>query len=250
MSYLKLEKICIDFEVQNYRQISTSFINGIIGGKFIGKKNKNIVIRALDNINLEIKTGDRIGLVGANGAGKSTLLRTLARVFKPSEGKFTWEGKITPLLNQTPGMEMEDTGLENIEIVCMLLGMSEEEIGEKINGIVEFSGLGDFINMPIRTYSTGMLARLGFSIATSINPGILIVDEGIGAADAQFSEKAAKKVNELLNASEILILASHSQHMIEQWCEKAIWLDHGKIQMIGSVTEVFTSYNNFISIKG
>lgn len=248
MGIIQLKKVGVDFEVQGIKQIRTSIIRGVTGGKLIkNNSDKLLTVRALDGIDLIVNSGDRIGLVGSNGAGKSTLLRVLANVYKPTIGTYFSSGKVTPLLNQSPGMEMDDTGYENACTVCMLLGLSQDEIRVKVPEIIEFSGLGDFASLPIRTYSTGMIARLGFSIVTSLDPGILIVDEGIGAADAQFAEKASKRLNSLLEKADGLVLASHSQALMEMWCDKAIWLKGGSIEMYGSVADVYEGYNNFVA---
>jgi len=146
------------------------------------------------------------------------------------------------LLNQTPGIENEDSGYENIITIGMLLGMSLVEITEKAPKIVEFSGLGDYIHLPIRTYSSGMQARLGFSICTALEPGILLLDEGIGAADAQFAEKASKRVKDMIEQTEILVLASHSDALIESMCNRAALIHHGRLMELGPVDEVMKAY--------
>lgn len=249
MAYISLEQVGVDFPIfganKNFR---LSLISGLTGGKILPKslQAKSIIIKALDDINFELRSGDRIGLIGHNGAGKSTLLRVLAGVYQPTSGRISIEGKLTPLLNQTPGIEPEDSGYENILTVGMLLGMSLEEIKGKAPEIIEFSGLGDFINFPIRTYSTGMQARLGFSICTSIDPGILLLDEGIGAADARFAEKASARIKGLLEKTEILVLASHSDAMIREMCDRAVLMHHGKVLEIGNVSDVLKTYHGIL----
>ena len=170
----------------------------------------------------------------------------LAGVYQPTSGRMSIEGKLSPLLNQTPGMEPEDSGYENILTVGMLLGMSLDEIKGKAPEIIEFSGLGDYINFPIRTYSTGMQARLGFSICTSIDPGILLLDEGIGAADARFAEKASARIKGLLEKTEILVLASHSDAMIKEMCDRAVLMHHGRVLDIGNVSDVLKTYHDIL----
>ena len=249
MAYISLERVGVDFPIfganKNFR---LSLIDGLTGGKILPKslQTKSIIIKALDDINLNLRSGDRIGLIGHNWAGKSTLLRVLAGVYQPTSGRMSIEGKLSPLLNQTPGMEPEDSGYENILTVGMLLGMSLDEIKGKAPEIIEFSGLGDYINFPIRTYSTGMQARLGFSICTSIDPGILLLDEGIGAADARFAEKASARIKGLLEKTEILVLASHSDAMIKEMCDRAVLMHHGRVLDIGNVSDVLKTYHDIL----
>jgi len=245
MTHVKLESVIVDFPVFGAnKNLRLALINGITGGKILPKslQTKAVTVRALDNISIELKKGDRIGLVGHNGAGKSTLLRVLAGVYQPTSGTIDIEGRITPLLNQTPGIENEDSGYENIITIGMLLGMSQVEITEKAPEIIQFSGLGDYINFPIRTYSTGMQARLGFSVCTALEPGILLLDEGIGAADAQFAEKASKRIKNMVEQTEILVLASHSDALIESMCNRAALIHHGQLLELGSVNEIMKSY--------
>ena len=188
-----------------------------------------------------------MGLIGHNGAGKTTLLRVMAGAYHPTSGRMYVEGRLTPLLNLTPGMETEDTGLDNITTIGMLLGMSREYITSKTQQIVEFSELGDYIHLPVRTYSTGMQARLAFSIATSLDPGILLLDEGIAAADAAFSEKASQRVKELTSRTEILVLASHSDSLIDEMCDRAALLHHGKLVEFGPIKTVRMTYQKLVA---
>lgn len=249
MSYVQLKNVSVDFPMfGSNKNLRLSLIKGITGGRILGSsKHQAISVRALDDISLELRSGDRLGLIGHNGAGKTTLLRVLAGVYAPTQGNIIVDGKITPLLQQAPGLEMEDSGYENIITCGMLLGMSMDEIQSKVASIIEFSDLGDYIFFPTRTYSSGMLARLSFSIATSIDPGILILDEGIGAADARFSDKAAMRIKELVSKTDILVLASHSDALIESMCNKAILMDHGRLIDFGSVSEITKRYQRLLS---
>jgi ABC-type polysaccharide/polyol phosphate transport system ATPase subunit len=245
MAHIHLQHACVDFPIFGAtKNLRLSLISGLTGGKILPKsmQTKAMIVKALDDINLELKSGDRIGLIGHNGAGKSTLLRVLAGVYQPTSGTIHIEGRITPLLNQTPGVEVEDTGYENILTIGMLLGMTLIEITEKAPEIIEFSGLGDYIHLPIRTYSSGMQARLGFSICTSLEPGVLLLDEGIGAADAQFAEKASLRIKKMVEQTEILVLASHSDAMIASMCDRAALIHHGRLMELGPVAEVMKAY--------
>src|SRR5262249_3029527 len=182
MSLIHLERVGVDFPVFGAaKNLRISLIQGLTGGRLLPPRLRAspIVVKALEDVSLELRRGDRVALMGHNGAGKSTLLRVLAGVYYPTSGRLRIEGRLTPLLNTTPGIEPEDSGYDNIVTIGMLLGMPLPEIREKAPEIVEFSGLGDYIHLPIRTYSSGMQARLAFSIATSLEPDILLLDEGI-----------------------------------------------------------------------
>ena len=245
MSRLALDKVGVDFPIfGSHKNLRLSLLSGVTGGRIMPKHlERPVIIKALDDVSFELKSGDRIGLMGHNGAGKSTLLRVMSGVYCPTEGRVEIEGKLTPLLNLTPGIEMEDTGYDNIITVGMLLGMSLEEITEKAPSIVEFSELGDYIHLPIRTYSSGMQARLAFSISTSLEPGILLLDEGIAAADARFAEKAARRTKEMMEKTEILVLASHSAELLASMCDKGALLNHGKLVEIGPFEQVKAAYH-------
>jgi ABC-type polysaccharide/polyol phosphate transport system ATPase subunit len=249
MSRLLLDTVGIDFPIFGVNQIlRLSLLRGLTGGRILPKsmQQTSIMVKALDEISLDLKSGNRVGLIGHNGAGKSTLLRVMAGVYYPTIGQVRIEGKLTPLLNLTPGIEVEDSGYENIITVGMLLGMSREEIDAKAPEIIDFSELGDYIHLPIRTYSSGMQARLAFSISTSLEPGILLLDEGIATADARFAEKANYRVKELIEKTEILVIASHSEALIESMCDKAALLHHGRLLEFGPVEAVVKSYHRVL----
>lgn len=249
MSHVKLENVGVDFVMfGSKRNLRLSFIDGITGGRILPEKlkGKTVVIKALEGISLELSSGDRLGLLGHNGAGKSTLLRVLGGIYTPTAGKISINGKITPLLNQSPGMEPDDTGYDNILTVGMLLGMSLDKIKAKAPEIIAFSDLGDYIHLPVRTYSSGMLARLSFSIATSLDPGILLLDEGIGTADAKFADKASRRVKELLSNTDILVFASHNDTQIAEWCNKAALMHHGRMVDMGDVAEITKHYHSLL----
>jgi ABC-type polysaccharide/polyol phosphate transport system ATPase subunit len=207
-----------------------------------GRHKKRVTVRALENVSLEIRHGDRLGVLGHNGAGKSTLLRVLAGVYTPTYGRITIDGRVSPLFNTSPGLDMEDTGYENILTCGLFLGMTREEIRRKTSDIAEFSELGDYLALPVRTYSTGMLTRFGFSIGTSIDPEILLLDEGLGAGDARFAEKVRTRVDSLIGRSSILVLASHSEDMLRSMCNRAIVLNSGGLVMVGQIDEVIDRY--------
>jgi ABC-type polysaccharide/polyol phosphate transport system ATPase subunit len=197
---------------------------------------------ALADVSLAIPAGKVVALVGHNGAGKSTLLRVLAGVYEPTSGRITMSGSVSPLFNASPGLDPEDTGYENIMTCGLFLGMTRDEIVRKTPDIEQFSELGEYLSLPCKTYSTGMLTRLGFAIATAIDPEILILDEGLGAGDARFAERAGHRINSLVERASIMVLASHANSLIKSMCTKAVLMDGGCVRAFGPVAEVLEAY--------
>ena len=197
---------------------------------------------ALKEVNCQVEKGEVFGVVGRNGAGKSTLLKIVARILQPTCGRMVSQGKIAPFLELGAGFHPELTGKENIFLNGALLGFSHKEIARNIDEMIAFAAIGDFIDAPIRTYSTGMIARLGFSVATTIRPDILLIDEVLSVGDALFQEKCIKRMNEFRDQGTTIILVSHDLNLIESFCEHAIWIDHGEILRAGSATEVISDY--------
>jgi len=241
-----LDNITVDFPIYGSQKSFRSALRQATGGliRREGSHQQRVEVRAIDGLSFTLKHGDRLGIIGHNGAGKSTLLRVCAGVYTPSQGRVLIEGRVSPLLNVSPGLDPEDTGYENILTCGLMLGMTREEIAKKKPDIEEFTELGDYLSLPVRTYSTGMLTRLCFAIATAIDPGILILDEGLGAGDARFAEKAKERVDSLIERSSILILASHNVALIQSLCNTAIIMASGRIQLSGSVSEVIEAYQN------
>lgn len=200
-------------------------------------------LRGLDGISFTAKRGDRIGLIGRNGAGKSTLLRTLAGIYQPSAGSCRATGRISTLFSSALGLSAEATGYENIYLGATLLGMNKAAIEEALPDIVAFCELGDFLDLPIRTYSAGMRTRLGFAIATSIRPDILLIDEVFGTGDRHFRAKAKQRIEQVMAKANVLMLASHSDSVIRSMCTKALWLEQGRAKAFGSLDEVLEQYN-------
>lgn len=247
MASLVLENVTIDFPIYGSQKTFRHALFEKTTGGFIrreGNNNQRVTVRALENISLTLSHGDRLGMIGHNGAGKSTLLRVCAGVYEPTYGTVSIKGKVSPLFSTSPGLDGDDTGYENIQTCGMFLGMTPEEIVRKTPEIEQFSELGDYLSLPVRTYSTGMLVRLGFGIATSIDPEILLLDEGLGAGDARFAERANKRVDALVSRASILVLASHSDALIKTMCNKAILLQGGLIVASGSVDDVIKEYQD------
>lgn len=204
---------------------------------------------ALKGVSLEIKKGDKLGIIGLNGAGKTTLLKLIAGVMKPTEGCIQVKGSIVPLLEMGTGFDPDYTGRENIFLKGALLGYNRQFLEEKFDEIINFSELEDFIDVPLKNYSSGMKARLAFSIATMVEPEILIVDEVLAVGDAKFQQKSREKMKSLLNEDATVLFVSHSTHQVKEICDKAIWLDKGRIIEKGSAEEVCDIYEKWIQLK-
>src|SRR5688572_31957743 len=185
------------------------------------------VVKALQDINLSVRAGDRVGLIGHNGAGKSSLLKVMAGIYPPQRGQVVTEGHICPLLEFVTGFEMEATGWENIRTRALLLGMMPKEIERKIESIAKFSNLGEFLDIPVRHYSSGMYVRLAFATSTAVDPQILLLDEVMAAGDVQFIESARERMNDLMERASLVVFATHSLDVLPRFCERTILLRHG-----------------------
>ncbi len=234
---------CVDFPI--FDASSRSLKKSVLGkaGGTIGKTDSNVVtIEALRDITVSFREGDRVGLVGHNGAGKSTLLRLLSGIYEPTRGSAHVRGRVAPVFDLGVGMDPEISGYENILIRGLFLGMSRKQMQDRMDDIAEFTELGDYLSMPLRTYSTGMRVRLAMGVVTSIDPEILLLDEGIGAVDAEFMKKARIRLQDLVSRSGILVFASHSNEFLAQLCNTAMWIDHGEIRQRGDIDEIVEAY--------
>lgn len=227
--HIILDNVSVSFPIYDAKQFSFkhSLLKAATGGNI--KNGKIPEVEALRNISLNLKEGDRVALVGHNGSGKTTLLRVLAGVYAPTAGTIQTKGRVTSLLDSTLGMDYEATGIENIKLRALFLGIHPKKINSLIDDIVEFSELGDFIHMPVRTYSSGMILRLAFSITTTYAPEILLMDEWISVGDDNFKIKAEKRLNKFIDQAGILVIATHDKNLADRTCKSHIYLEHGKI---------------------
>lgn len=199
---------------------------------------------ALENVSFSVKKGEVLGIIGHNGAGKSTILKVISGILKPSSGEIKVNGNIVPMLELGSGFDYDLTGRENVFLNGAILGYSEKFLKEHYQEIVDFSGLGKFVDVPLRNYSSGMTMRLAFSIATMVKPDILIVDEILSVGDNEFQEKSQKKMMELMDGGTTVLLVSHSIDQVKQLCNRVVWLEHGKVKMIGGTNKVCEVYEN------
>jgi ABC-2 type transport system ATP-binding protein len=240
---IQTHKAWVEFPIfdAKSRSLKKAFL-GKAGGA-IGRNESNVVvIEALRDITLSLKEGDRIGLVGHNGAGKSTLLRLLSGIYEPTRGSSSIQGRVAPVFDLGVGMDPEISGYENIIIRGMFLGQTRKQMQDKVDEIADFTELGEYLSMPLRTYSTGMRVRLAMGVVTSIDPEILLLDEGIGAVDAEFMKKARVRLQQLVERSGMLVFASHSNEFLARLCNTAMWIDHGTIKMSGGIEDVVRAY--------
>jgi ABC-type polysaccharide/polyol phosphate transport system ATPase subunit len=197
---------------------------------------------ALREVSLEIRKGETVGLIGPNGAGKSTLLKLVAGVLRPTEGRVWVKGRVAPLLELGAGFDHELTGRENVYLNGTILGFSQSDVATRFDRIVDFAGIREFIDLPLRTYSTGMVARLGFAVATDVRPDVLIVDEVLSVGDERFQRKSAARLAELRQNGDAILMVSHGLESVRRQCHRAAWLDHGQLRQVGPADEVVEAY--------
>ena len=245
MAFLRLDDISVDFPIYTgaTRSLKKILISTTTQGNVAQDARDRVVVHALSALSLRVNHGDRLAVMGANGAGKSTLLRVLAGIYEPTRGRMHAEGRISALLTATVGLDPDLTGRENIVMRGMYMDVHPREMRERVAEITDFTELGYYIDMPVRTYSAGMAIRLCFAVATSVHPEILLMDEWLAAGDAGFLAKARQRMEDFVSATSIMVLASHSLPLLEEWCNRAILLDHGRIVASGSVAEVAAAYS-------
>lgn len=244
MALLAARSVSVDFPIYHdgSRSLKKSLLALASGGN-IGRDVKNrLAVRALNDVSFELNAGQRLGIMGHNGSGKTTLLKVLAGVYEPTHGMIVREGQLASLLDPTAGLNPDISGRENIVLIGMFLGQSAAAMRLSIDDIAAFSQLGAFLDMPVRTYSAGMRVRLGFAIATSLRPDILVMDEWLGAGDARFIDAAQKRITGMVESTSILVLASHSPQLLRQWCNLGLWLHEGKVAHLSDIDSTIKAY--------
>jgi ABC-type polysaccharide/polyol phosphate transport system ATPase subunit len=236
---IELNRVDLEFRVgaERHDTLKSAVRHGFGRRRMVSR-----IVNALQDITLSIRSGERVGLIGHNGAGKSSLLKVMAGIYPPQRGTVTTAGHICPLFEFVTGFEMEATGWENIRTRALLLGMSPAEIDAKIESIAAFSNLGEFLDIPVRHYSTGMFVRLAFATSTAVDPQILLLDEVMAAGDAAFIDSARRRMNELMERASIVVFASHSLDVLPTFCDRTILLKQGRIVADGPTSEVVQLY--------
>ncbi|MDT6941784.1 ABC transporter ATP-binding protein [Brucella pseudogrignonensis] len=244
MSLIKLENVSVEFPIYNAsnRSLKNRVLNIATGGSVERRGDGLVIVRGLENISITLRDSDRVGLIGHNGSGKTTLLRVLSGIYTPTQGHAIIQGKCVSLININLGIDPEATGRENIRLRSAMMGIHPKQLAQNIKEIEEFSGLGDFLDVPFRTYSSGMKMRLAFATSTAVRPEILIMDEWLSTGDEDFKERANHRMKELVDSTHILVLASHSKALLAKNCNRIIWLEHGKVKMDGSPQEILPAY--------
>jgi ABC-type polysaccharide/polyol phosphate transport system ATPase subunit len=248
LSFLRLRDVSVEFPIYqgSSRSLKKVLLHSSTRGNLGRDSAERITVRALSEVSLDIAEGDRLALLGLNGAGKTTLLKVLAGVYEPTRGKFFSAGRVSSLLDTQVGLNSDATGRENIILRGMYMGIQPREMRARADAVAAFTELADYLDMPVRTYSAGMMIRLAFAISTCIPPDILIMDEWLAAGDAQFLEKAQRRVEEFVRASSILVLASHSLDLVEEWCNRGVLLHHGRVLAAGPIGEIVAAFRRLI----
>lgn len=242
--HINLQNVDVEFTIYGVhaRSVKTHILRATTGGLISNPTSSRVIVTALQQINIDIKSGERIGLIGHNGAGKTTLLRVLAGAYEPVRGSIERVGKTSSLFDLSYGFDPYSTGLENILIRGLYLGLDRRTLMERRDAIADFSELGAYIHLPVNTYSAGMLMRLAFSISTSISPDIILMDEWLVVGDSNFQKKAELRLRELIGSTGILVIATHSLAIMERICTRLIWLDAGQIKADGPFDEVSAKF--------
>lgn len=248
MAFIRCQNVSVVFPIYGAgtRSLRKTLMRVSTGGLISKDSDDRIVVEALKDITIDFFDGDRIALIGHNGAGKTTMLRMLAGIYEPTGGRVWVEGRVSTLLELGVGIDPEATGIENIYLRGAIMGLSKKEIRSKIDEVIDFTELGDYISMPVRTYSSGMALRLAFAVSTLIQPDILLVDEIISVGDAGFMKKAENRMKELIQNAKILLISSHSLDILKRICNKVLLLEHGKIKLFSTMEEFELSSNTLM----
>jgi lipopolysaccharide transport system ATP-binding protein len=243
-AFIALENVGVDYPIFNASSLSLKnrLLSAMTGGAIDRQHDGTVIVRALQDVTLSIGPGERVGLVGPNGSGKTTLLRVLSGIYAPTEGVARLSGHSVSLINIGLGIDPEATGRENIWLRAAMIGFTPAQTHRMMEEIIEFSGLGEFIDMPFRTYSSGMQLRLAFSVSTCVRPQILIMDEWLSTGDQDFKQRAEQRMRDVVDSTDILILASHSRELLSKNCDRLVWLEHGRVKMDGPLSSVAAAY--------
>ncbi|WP_374122549.1 ABC transporter ATP-binding protein [Leptotrichia hongkongensis] len=241
MSHIIMDKVCLNYKVKKDIKFKDLVLGNKSESKFSEMSGEGI-IRALNEVTLELHDGDRLAIIGPNGAGKSSLLKVMSEIYPISKGKLDVSGNVATMFEMATGFDMDASGWENIRLRGIMLGLTPKEIEPKVQEIAEFSELGEYLDIPVRYYSSGMFIRLAFSVSTSVDPDILLLDEVLAAGDAGFVDKANKRINEMMKSAKILVLVTHSMESAIKFCNKAILLKRGKILKFGTPIDIVDYY--------
>ena len=247
MALIDLQSISISLPIYNARgrALKTEILRRTVGGNIEHPKDRRVtVIQALDDVTLRVNDGERVGLVGRNGAGKTTLLRVMSRIYPPTSGTVRILGSISSMTDLSVGMNPEASGYENILMRGIMLGLTRKQAAALIPDVEDFTELGEYLELPIRTYSAGMMLRLAFAVSTAVKPDIIILDEMVSAGDAAFMEKARARLAELIKHASILVLATHDDGTLKQLCTVAVWMNAGRIAAVGDIDSVLAQYHS------
>jgi lipopolysaccharide transport system ATP-binding protein len=244
MASVELHGVTLDYAIYSVRaqSLRSAAVNLAVGGRLLRNQSDTTVVRALSNISFRLQEGDRLGIVGHNGSGKTTLLRVLSGIYEPNQGVIDIRGKVVSMLSASVGLDFEAPGTQNIRNMAMLQGMSKRQIEERLPRIVEFSELGAYIHMPVKTYSFGMLTRLVFSVAVESEADVLIMDEWLSAGDAAFMARAGARVDRLVERAKILILATHDETLVRYHCNKVLALSGGQTVYFGPTQDYYQQH--------
>jgi ABC-2 type transport system ATP-binding protein/lipopolysaccharide transport system ATP-binding protein len=246
MASLRLRNVSVDFPMYqgSSRSLKKLLFATTTQGNLARDATDRITVRALNDVTLDVEDGERIALIGANGAGKTTLLRVLAGIYGPTRGRVYTSGRISALLSVSVGLNPEATGRENIILRGIYMDIHPREMRERVDEIAEFTELGAYLDMPVRTYSAGMMVRLGFAVSTCVHPEILLMDEWLSAGDASFMAKAQQRMEQFVDSSSVMVLASHSQDLLRKWCNRGLLLRQGRVESYGAIDDVIAAYRD------